>query len=133
MRKRNGFTIIELLVTIAIITTIAAIAIYSVTASITRNKDNSVEIAITNIQSAAELYVLEYYKSMDWVTDQINNDREYTCVLVKDLENSGYLKQNTEVSNANISITGNTIIKVLRDKFNYVIIDTDIDSEGCEE
>ena len=133
MRKRNGFTIIELLVTIAIITTIAAIAIYSVTASITRNKDNSVEIAITNIQSAAELYVLEYYKSMDWVTDQINNDREYTCVLVKDLENSGYLKQNTEVSNDNISITGNTIIKVLRDKFNYVIIDTDIDSEGCEE
>ena len=50
MRKRNGFTIIEMLVTIAIITVISAVEIFSITTYINNHKQSSDDLNIINIK-----------------------------------------------------------------------------------
>ena len=106
MRKRNGFTIIEMLVTIAIITVITAVAVFSITTYINNTKESSDELNIKSIKDSAELYVKEFDNDIIWI------DNRYTCISVKQLKDIGLIKKKIKIYNKDIIIEDNTKIKV---------------------
>lgn len=127
MRKRNGFTIIEMLVTIAIITVITAVAVFSITTYINNTKESSDELNIKSIKESAELYVKEFDNDIIWI------DNRYTCISVKQLKDIGLIKKKIKIYNKDIIIEDNTKIKVEKDKDNSSITEINIDDKECKE
>ena len=127
MRKRNGFTIIEMLVTIAIITVISAVAVFSITTYINNTKETSDELNIKSIKDSAELYVKEFENDIIWI------DNKYTCISIKELKDIGFLKKKIKIYNKDINIEDNTKIKVEKDKDNSSITEINIDDKDCKE
>ena len=127
MRKRNGFTIIEMLVTIAIITVITAVAVFSITTYINNTKESSDELNIKSIKDSAELYVKEFDNDIIWI------DNRYTCISVKQLKDIGLIKKKIKVYNKDIIIEDNTKIKVEKDKDTSSITEINIDDKECKE
>lgn len=127
MRKRNGFTIIEMLVTIAIITVITAVAVFSITTYINNTKESSDELNIKSIKDSAELYVKEFDNDIIWI------DNRYTCISVKQLKDIGLIKKKIKIYNKDIIIEDNTKIKVEKDKDNSSITEINIDDKECKE
>ena len=127
MRKRNGFTIIEMLVTIAIITVITAVEVFSITTYINNTKESSDELNIKSIKESAELYVKEFDNDIIWI------DNRYTCISVKQLKDIGLIKKKIKIYNKDIIIEDNTKIKVEKDKDNSSITEINIDDKECKE
>ena len=124
MRKKNGFTIIEMLSTIVIITVISTVVVYSVITYINTSKENSNRITMESIKQSSELYIKEFDNKLTWITDE-DEDKEYICISIEDLYSSGFLKQketNTE---------DDLLIKIIRDKENYTITNINIGNK-CE-
>ena len=130
MRNKNGFTIIEMLMTIAIISTILAIVVFSVSSYIIKSKEQVNDLNTNLIQDAAEIYIKEYPNEINWKDDSENIDNEFTCISIQDIINKGILKQNIELSEINLE--NNTTIKILRDKYNYVITNIEI-NVNCDD
>jgi len=127
MRKRNGFTIIEMLVTIAIITVISAVAVFSITTYINNTKESSDELNIKSIKDSAELYLKEFENDIIWI------DNKYTCISIKELKDMGLLTKKIKINNKEINIEDNTKIKVEKDKDNSSITEINIDDKDCKE
>ena len=119
MRKNNkGFTLIELIATIAIISLVFGIASYYAIKTINSSKEKETQISLAGIKKSANLYVQEYSETITWKTEQ-NESTQFstTCISLNDLVNTGYLKKDQveKIENADYIIltnnSNNTIIK----------------------
>ena len=119
MRKNNkGFTLIELIATIAIISLVFGIASYYAIKTINSSKEKETQISLAGIKKSANLYVQEYSETITWKTNQ-NESTQFstTCISLNDLVNTGYLKRDQveKIENADYIIltknSNNTIIK----------------------
>ena len=122
MRKKNGFTLVELLSTIVILGVILSITAYLVIRNINKAKDDAKLITYNNIKSAAKVYndeVAGYWS--------IKDDYEYSCISLGDMIENGYFKEDT--INKNDKLSKNTKIKVIRDKNSKVIKETSFSFE----
>ena len=125
-RKNKGFSLIELLVAIAIIGLISGVAGYFIITTINNSKEKSNKIAINNMKTSANTYIKEYYDEVVWKASGTNNLNE-SCISIQTLVSKGYLSKNVLEENEtqkSIILTkddNNTIIK-------ETIIDTDCDS-----
>jgi len=95
--NRKGFTLVELLATIVVLTLVLSISTYSVIAIIKNAKKNNYNLLIENIKDASELYYQECKYEYD-------NNSGITCstdgrVTLGDLVKYGYLKGNSTGSN----------------------------------
>ena len=109
MKKKNkGFSLIELLATLFIISIVFSISTYFVMNTINNSKDKGTSISINGVKKTASLYVKEYPENITW-----NNNK--ACVYTKDLIEYGYLKpKQLKDTNTYVIITkneSNTIIK----------------------
>lgn len=124
--KNKGFSLVELLVAIAIIGLISGVAGYFIITTINNSKEKSNKIAINNMKTSANTYIKEYYDEVVWKVNGTNNLNE-SCISIQTLVSKGYLSKNVlEESETQKSIIltkddNNTIIK-------ETIIDTDCDS-----
>ena len=75
MRKKNGFTLVELLSTVVILGVVLSVTVYIVMKNINKAKDNADLITYNNIKSAARVYNDEV--SSYW---NIKDDYEYSCI-----------------------------------------------------
>lgn len=107
--KKNGFTLVELLAIIAILSIIVTIVVYSVRGIFDNSKKKSFQTTINNIQTTAGDYVLENFDKINW-KDGEDGDYQYQCITVQNLIDSGYFKndilesmvdENTYVSASN--------------------------------
>lgn len=64
--NRKGFTLIELMATIALLAIIVVIAIPAVNSVISKNKKNNCQIFKDNIIRAGELYVSDNKYNLEW-------------------------------------------------------------------
>ena len=122
MRKKNGFTLVELLSTIVILGIVFSIAIYLVVKNINDAKDNTELITYNNIKSAAKVYndeVASYWN--------VKDDYEYSCISLGNMIEIGYFDEN--IINKSDKLSKGTMIKVIRDKDSKVIKETSFSFE----
>ena len=122
MRKKNGFTLVELLSTIVILGIIFSIAIYLVVKNINDAKNNTELITYNNIKNAAKVYTDEV--SSYW---NVKDNYEYSCISLGNMIEIGYFDEKVISENG---LTKDTKIKVIRDKDSKVIKETSFSSEG---
>lgn len=123
MSKKNGFTIVELLVTIVVISLIFSISFITVNTIIENSREKSSTIATNNLKNSANMYSKEYSNELIWEKYKENNiDLEKTCIEIDMLIAKGYLKK--DVINDK---TPKSII-LIRDKNNNIIKEEEKDT-----
>ena len=94
MKNNNkGFTLVELLATIVILSLVLEITVYIALNAINKSKENSYQVTINNIEKNAENYLLENKDRLFYIS-QNDTDYEYQCITVQNLLDLGYLKNN---------------------------------------
>jgi len=106
MIKKNGFTLIEMLVVVIIIGVVLGIAIPSVVNLIEKKGKDEYNVQIKLIESATELYVLKH-------RGIFNNNLDATCFKLS----YDSLKQSENIKEGEITCDGDIIIK--RDDNDY--------------
>ena len=91
MKKLNkkGFTLIELMVVIAILVIIMGIALPNITSSIERSKEKQKQNKIQLVESAAELYFDKHRSKTTATVEEIIDDQEIPGVSATDICDSG--------------------------------------------
>lgn len=92
-QKEKGFSLIELLATIVILSFILGITGYFVINAIKSSKEESQELAINNIKRIANIYIEEYPDDIIWESERNNSSNSYSCIPIQVLVNKGYLKE----------------------------------------
>ena len=93
MKKKNrGFTLIELMSVIIVLSLILSLCVYGVSVVIKNAKENTYTSNINNIEKMAESYLIENDNKLVYAYDD-NRDVEYQCVTVNDLVENGYFKE----------------------------------------
>lgn len=111
--KKNGFTLVEMLSVIIIISLLALLVIPKITNSVNNYKDEIDELSLSIITSAAKLYIQDY---------EINIE-DNICINIDDLVNRGYLKRPVEYKKEDI--TDIYSLKVINDKgYEYQLIES---------
>ena len=122
MRKKNGFTLVELLSTIVILGIIVSITVYLVMKNINSAKEDTKLIAYNNIKTVARSYTDEV--SSYWNT---SGDYEYSCISLGNMIELGYFNEDT--INKYDDLNNGTMIKIVRDKDSKVIKETSFSFE----
>ena len=136
---RRGFTLVEVLAVLVILTIILSIAIPSITASLERSKGKQVTASNDLVLRAAELYVNDYKSNI------VNNmDSDECYINVSDLRDEDYItSSNNDLYNIEYVIynkTNNLISEIPSDKTvdnysacnrnEYLIPEGDTGSDG---
>lgn len=110
----KGFTLVELLAVIIILSAIVLITTISTRTIITNSKENLSDIQIKEIEKAAKMYYLER-GNMDFEEEEYS-----TCVNLSDLMQYGYLDA-TQILNPKDGeeITGSVNIVYKSNKYTY--------------
>jgi len=125
--KRKGFTLIEVLATIVIISVILGIAGVVLISIINSSKETTTDITLKSIKRSANTYVQEYDQEIVWDKSATETGHTYTCVPFQELVNKDYLDQETREKYSKY----NNII-VTRDA-NQTIIDEQLDDDTTGE
>ena len=84
--KKKGFTLVELLAVVVIISLIAGIGITIYLNAIKNSKEQATLLAIDSVKSAAELYSKENTGEIKWIYQYDSNGKEesqYICMTVQ--------------------------------------------------
>ena len=122
MRKKNGFTLVELLSTVVILGVVLSVTVYIVMKNINKAKDNAELITYNNIKDISKIYTDEV--ASYW---NIKDDYEYSCISLGNMIEIGYFDENT--INKSDKLSKDTMLKVIRDKDSKVIKETSFSFE----
>ncbi len=116
-KGKKGFTLVELLAVIVVITLISSVGIITYLKTINNSKSKATLLAINNVKEAAYLYSKEGTAEIEWVNSYDKDGKEsgkYACVSVQQLINKGYFKDNflDKEIYKNIKINKKTFIEV---------------------
>lgn len=124
--KKYGYTLVELLGVISVLAIIFTIVIYVALNIISSSKDKSYQITINSIESYADSYLLENSNRLFFVTMGEDINKEYQCITVHDLIETGYFDNsilNSYVSK-NRKVSEDDYIYIERNKNNKTILKT---------
>ena len=99
--NRKGFTLVELLATIVVLSIVVSLTIYTALNIIGKAKEKGYKVTISNIESNASNYLLENKDKLNFISSSENTGTEYQCITVKNLIDYGYLKDNITKSKVN--------------------------------
>ena len=139
-KGKKGFTLVELLAVIVVITLISSVGIITYLKTINNSKSKATLLAINNIKEAAYLYSKEGTDEIEWVNSYDKYGKEsgkYACVSVQQLINKGYFKDNflDKEIYKNSEIDKKTFIKVSmgtnNDNLKVVVNKNDDTEDKC--
>lgn len=136
MKKKNGFTLVELMAVIAILAIILAIVVPKVFRSVDESKKRACNIQLTNIKDAAATYFTKYrYNNSDnGVTyDEEAKGSDGTDITLSMLINASLLKGtiNNPITDKPLDQLGTKVnIKNVDEVFTYTVYvyDTSVSS-----
>ena len=126
MNKQKGFTIIELLVVVAIIAVLAAIVLVNVTSYITKGKDAAARGNLATALTNAAVYYDTNGNYDDWITNGTGSAGDPTWLSVYNaLNNAGYtLTTSCDVANCAATSTAWCAMFTLKASTNTYCVDS---------
>ena len=95
--NKKGFTLVELLATILVLSIVVSITMYIAINTVNKAKQKTYQITIANITNNADNYLTENSNRLFFVPD---GSYEYQCITVNNLIELGYL--DSEVLNSKV-------------------------------
>ena len=109
LKKRKGFTLVELIAVVAVLSLVMVICGVTVAKIINNSKEKSLAITESSILAAAKVYVEENVNGILWTNGSIDGiisttNEEYTCITTQELINKGLLKNSIKdkINNTNM-------------------------------
>lgn len=87
----SGYTLIELLAIIVVLSLIIGIVIVFANGIINNAKEKSYKVSASNIENVAYSYAIENHMKYEWIDNETDDSKEYFCVSVGDLIEMGFL------------------------------------------
>lgn len=119
-KKRKGFTLVELLATITVLSLVVGFVIYAAINYINDSKEKTYLVNINNVESIVEEYLIENSNRLFYLNS--NNEYEYQCVTIKNLIDMDYFDNDITKS------------EIRKDRFisidDYVYIERDIKTKS---
>ena len=114
--NRKGYTLIELLAVILIISLIITLSIFGIIKAINSSKEKATTLSEKSIKEAAETYATEKNDdSSYWLdtTDKDITDKEnkYFCVTIEELMNKGLLDKKANIKSKDFDIHSYVLVK----------------------
>lgn len=91
-KKEYGFTLVELLAVVAILSLLIGIVVYVAINVINNSREKTYRVTINNIEEVADDYLMENQDRLFYVSKTDDDNLEYQCVTVQDLIENGYFK-----------------------------------------
>ena len=123
MKNNKGFTLVELLAVIVVLSIVLGLTVYIALNAINKAKEKSYQVTINNIEKEAGNYLLEMKDKLFYVSPPNDEFIEYQCLTVQNLLDLGYLK-NDIVDKSKVS-SDKTVASD-----DYIYIERDADSKA---
>ena len=123
MKNNKGFTLVELLAVIVVLSIVLGLTVYIALNAINKAKEKSYQVTINNIEKEAGNYLFEMKDKLFYVSPSNDEFIEYQCITVQNLLDLGYLK-NDIVDKSKVS-SNKTVASD-----DYIYIERDADSKA---
>lgn len=91
-KNNKGFTLVELMAILIIMVLVVTIVVTRAINIIKSSKEKSYNVTVKNIENVASGYATENYMKHVWIDSELDNNKQYFCVSVGDLIDTGFLK-----------------------------------------
>lgn len=124
--NRKGFTLVELLAVLVLLSAIMYIAIPSISSSMERSKNKKKEKNIQLLEAAAEMYVADHR----YAIQKQKNDSCY--IVLDDLVSGGYVPSDV-IKNDDDELMGIIVYIKGKNMFSYIEDYQDVFDQGVSE
>ena len=129
MRRKNGYTLTEILVVVLLLSIVGGIIIFNVNVVLNNNKNKSYEKYIAQVKSSAETYAS---LNLDAI-NELYEDKSFTYVTVGDLIDHGFLDEKLTNPYTGEKIPRNDLVKLsLSTETGYLSIMYPVEEEHKE-
>ncbi len=116
--NRKGYTLIELLAVILIISLIITLSIFGIINAINSSKEKAATLSINSIKEAAETYATEKNDDSSYWLDITDKDNKYFCITIEELMNKGLLDKKANIKSKDFDIHSYVLVK--KNKVTFV-------------
>ena len=116
--NRKGYTLIELLAVILIISLIITLSIFGIIKAINSSKEKAATLSINSIKEAAETYAAEKNDDSSYWLDITDKDNKYFCTTIEELMNKGLLDKKANIKSKDFDIHSYVLVK--KNKVTFV-------------
>ena len=109
--NRKGYTLIELLAVILIISLIITLSIFGIINAINSSKEKAATLSINSIKEAAETYATEKNDDSSYWLDITDKDNKYFCTTIEELMNKGLLDKKANIKSKDFDIHSYVLVK----------------------
>ena len=116
--NRKGYTLIELLAVILIISLIIALSIFGIIKAINSSKGKAATLSEKSIKEAAETYATEKNDDSSYWLDITDKENKYFCITIEELMNKGLLDKKANIESKDFDIHSYVLVK--KNKVTFV-------------
>ena len=109
--NRKGYTLIELLAVILIISLIIALSIFGIIKAINSSKGKAATLSEKSIKEAAETYATEKNDDNNYWLDITDKENKYFCITIEELMNKGLLDKKANIKSKDFDIHSYVLVK----------------------
>ena len=116
--NRKGYTLIELLAVILIISLIITLSIFGIIKAINSSKEKAATLSEKSIKEAAETFAAEKNDDNNYWLDITDKENKYFCITIEELMNKGLLDKKANIESKDFDI--HTYVLVKKNKVTMV-------------
>ena len=116
--NRKGYTLIELLAVILIISLIITLSIFGIIKAINTSKEKAATLSEKSIKEAAEQYATEKNDDNNYWLDITDKENKYFCTTIEELMNKGLLDKKANIKSKDFDI--HSYVLVMKNKVTMV-------------
>ena len=109
--NRKGYTLIELLAVILIISLIIALSIFGIIKAINSSKEKAAPLSEKSLKEAAETYATEKNDDNNYWLDITDKENKYFCITIEELMNKGLLDKKANIESKDFDIHSYVLVK----------------------
>ena len=109
--NRKGYTLIELLAVILIISLIITLSIFGIINAINSSKEKAATLSINSIKEAAETFAAEKNDDNNYWLDITDKENKYFCITIEELMNKGLLDKKANIESKDFDIHSYVLVK----------------------